>query len=215
MKKLMVLLTIVGAAMSGFGLSLNCQRMWTVNNRPSKQGEFKQCKSRHYYNIKINGATKQEAEHTYTIRVLPILKFCKAGAAFPYFPGVVEINGIKLDPKKGYSCTYVSPTTLWTKDTWRHSDGSLVLGDWSKGIINSSVVIELVRDSDGKIVRSFTNTTISVFTSTKTIDKGKDKLKDSYKTWLLDKVNDTVKDDYLVESAKIEDDSLWGKVVKR
>lgn len=183
------------------GVNLSCQKMRTINGKPANGGRhiFAEQWSRHFYEIKITGATQSDVEDKWIIRVLPILKGCRGGIAFPYLTGLVEEKEIKLDPRKSYSCVYISPLVKWTKDTWRD-----VGGDWSKGIVNSSVVIELIKDGDDKPVKIWTNCPISAYRACKSIDSGTEKLKDNFKTWIDEVAIKTVDDNFMEEKARIE-----------
>ena len=217
MKKCLLIAMMV-VPMMGFCLNMNVMKTRTINGQGGKgvsgtdygsrvaHSGFKDCWSRHFYEIRLSGATKKDIESTYKIRIMPILKFCKGGTSFPWFKGEVEKTGITVDPKKGYSCVYVSPLTEWTKDTWVWEDGSLLGGDMSKGIINSSIVVELIRESDDVVVKKWTNAPLPAFINTKTIDQGRTKMDEAAMTWLEEKVYPVLDEGgrYLKEESRIE-----------
>ena len=212
MKKIIIVVACAMSALVASGINLSCQKVRTINGKPANGGGkiFAEQWSRHFYEIKITGATAKDAESKWKIRVLPILKGCRGGVAFPYSKGIVEEKDIQLDPRKGYSCVYISPLVKWTKDTWRD-----VGGDWSKGIVNSSVVIELVKDGEDKPAKVWTNCPIAVYRACKSIDDGTEKLKDEFKTWIEDVAVKTIEDnDFIEEPARIETGN-WKKLIAK
>lgn len=170
---------------------------------------FRDCFSRHFYEIRISGSSRTELDATYTIRVLPILKGCKGGRAFPFFPGKIENTGITLTTSKSYVCVYVSPLTKWTKDTWKD-----IGGDWSKGIIVSSVIIELIKDGENVPVKVWTNCPSPMFKKY-FISNMKSNLKDEFVHWLDDIVYPMIEDRNLIdEDGRIVVGS-WNEMTRR
>ena len=211
MKKIVIIVMCAMSSFAACGINLSCQKVRTINGKPANGGEkiFAEQWSRHFYEIKITGATAKDAESKWKIRVLPVLKGCRGGIAFPYLKGIVEEKDIQLDPRKGFSCVYISPLVKWTKDTWRD-----VGGDWSKGIVNSSVVIELVKEGDDKPTKIWTNCPISVYRNSKSIDGGTEKLKDNFRTWIDEEATKNVEDEFLEEKARIETVN-WKKLIAK
>lgn len=199
MKKMVLMMAVcVSICASAVNMSVQKTRSLTSIGGNSDSSIFRDCYSRHFYEIRLIGASAKDTESTYTIRILPIMKVCKGGSAFPYFPGVIEESGITLDTKKGYTCVYVSPLTKWTKDTWKD-----VGGDWSRGIVNSTVVIELIKEGEDNPIKTWTNCSTPSFTKTN-ISNLKLSLKDSFVHWLDDSVYPTIENrDWIDEAARI------------
>ena len=76
----------------------------------------------------------------------------------------------------------------------------------SKGIINSSIVVELIRESDDVVVKKWTNAPLQAFINAKTIDQGRTKMDEDAMTWLEDKVYPVLDEGgrYLKEGSRIE-----------
>lgn len=210
MKKIIVIVLCL-FSLSSFAVSLSCTKVRAVNSggSASQTKIFRDCWSRHFYEIKLTNASVADTNHVFTIKVLPILKGCKNGSAFPYFPGVIEETEIKLDPKKGFVCVYVSPLVKWTRDTWTD-----VGGDWSKGIVNNTVFIELLRDNSPIPVKVWTNCSMPMVRNTKSIDDCKDKIPRNYMSWLEEKVDQIVKDSNLIEEGARIECIAWSKFKK-
>ena len=188
MKKIVLMVMVACASICASAVNMNVHKTRTLTSIGGNSGSsiFRDCYSRHFYEIKLTVASVKDTESTYTIRILPIMKVCKGGSAFPYFPGVIEESGITLDTKKSYTCVYVSPLTKWTKDTWKD-----VGGDWSKGIVNSTVVIELLKDGEDKPIKTWTNCATPSLTKMN-ISNLKMSLKDGFVHWLDDSVYPTI-----------------------
>ncbi len=201
--KITCCLVVAGCSLMASALGLSCQKMRSINGKESGLGRsssiFKDCWSRHFYEIRVMGVGVNDTNTTYTIRVLPVLKICKGGNSFPYYPGVVEATGITLNPRKSFSCVYVSPLTKWTKDTWTD-----VGGDWSKGVVNSTLFVELLKDGESTPLKTWSNASISALRNAKGIAEGKSKLKDIFVKWLNTEVNERVELNYLEEKPRIE-----------
>lgn len=203
MKKMVyIVFAVFALVFDANAISLNCMKMRSINSGGSsnQKGIFKDCFSRHFYEIKISNASPEESQKTYSLRVLPFLKVCKGGFAFPYFPGIVEYTDIKFDSKKSFTCVYYSPLTKWTKDTWPG-----VSGDWSKGLVNYTIAVELIESDKDTPVRFWTNSGMSFIRGAKSFEDGKSKLKKKYIEWLENEIDSKVKESsYWDEDARIE-----------
>lgn len=169
MMKFSVIVMFTLIAQVSFGLNLNVTKMRTINGQPAKGGNkiFSRQWSRHFYQISLVGANPKDCDVEWKIRVLPILKGCRGGDAFPFMKGICEQNGITVDQQRKWVCVYVSPLVIWTKDTWTD-----VGSDLSHGFVNNSIAVELLKVYDGKeeVVRYWTNSPMSAYRSAKSID---------------------------------------------
>ena len=214
MFKKVFVIALAFISFSCFAINLNCMKMHGINRGglASQHGIFRDCFSRHFYEIKISNVKPVDTNQTYTIKILPMLKLCKREVVFPYYDGIVEKEGIKLDCKKGYTCVYVSPLTKWTNDTWPD-----VIGDWSKGLVNNTIFVELISENDGKIVRYWTNVAMSSIRNSKSIEdsKMKVKLNSKYSKWLEEIVIPNLHDSQYFEEGPRFEDMTWKEFKRR
>lgn len=149
MKQIIVASMCALFASASFALNLSVQKMRSINDKVPK-GEARSPymrRSRDFHQIRLSGATEDDAKCTWTIRVLPILKKRSYGKNFPYLEGVVEQKGIKCVPGKDYLCVYVSPL-LWFEKTEYNTFASSIGEDNWLDILNSDIVVELMREGD-------------------------------------------------------------------
>jgi hypothetical protein len=216
MKNTIVMFCLSILANFAFGVNMSVMKTRAINSLPGKgvSGEdinsmnshsgFQKSWSRHWYEITISENNPALTNNTYTLRIMPILKHCKGGIAFPYFKGVLEKQDIKISLKKKIKLVYISPLTIWTKDTWTWNDGSLLGGDMSHGIVNSSIIVEIVKNSEETPIRIWTNSPLPYCRNS--IQKAKDYIRKK-KPIIFERLTNSDEDIFIDEESCIEETS--------